>query len=122
MSGGNFAVDIVGNKYNRLTVIAKDQTIDARARWKCRCECGNEVVVRGIDLRNDTSKSCGCLRRDSAKKARPRPITINGETMILNRWLERLYCHYSTMQRRAKRNNTTIEEEVIKEYNSRNWD
>ena len=28
--------------------------------WRCRCDCGNEVVVREICLKNGHTTSCGC--------------------------------------------------------------
>lgn len=36
--------------------------------WKCRCECGNECVVRGTKLKNQQTQSCGCLSRDRARE------------------------------------------------------
>lgn len=29
-------------------------------RYLCECECGKETIVLGINLRNGTTKSCGC--------------------------------------------------------------
>ena len=29
--------------------------------WNCQCECGNTCVVSGQNLRNGSTKSCGCL-------------------------------------------------------------
>jgi hypothetical protein len=34
----------------------------------CRCQCGVERRVRAINLRNGSSKSCGCLSVDTATK------------------------------------------------------
>lgn len=31
------------------------------AYWKCKCHCGNEFIVRGADLSNGHTKSCGCI-------------------------------------------------------------
>lgn len=30
--------------------------------WKCRCDCGNIVEVRGTSLKNGNTKSCGCKK------------------------------------------------------------
>lgn len=35
------------------------------ARWHCRCDCGNECDVDGINLRNGTVQSCGCKKFES---------------------------------------------------------
>lgn len=36
--------------------------------WKCICDCGNELIVRGHNLGRSTN-SCGCLRLEKLKKA-----------------------------------------------------
>lgn len=30
-------------------------------RWQCRCDCGNELVMRAPSLNQGRTKSCGCL-------------------------------------------------------------
>lgn len=62
--------DHTGEKFGRLTVIgpADDIVSDAgyhTAVWKCKCDCGNLVNVRGKCLTQGVTKSCGCLQRDS---------------------------------------------------------
>jgi len=32
--------------------------------WLCRCECGSERVINGIVLRDERSRSCGCLKSE----------------------------------------------------------
>ena len=56
-------IDITGKQFDRLTVL-KRTTSDQRgeARWICRCECGNETIVLGSNLRSGKTRSCGCLR------------------------------------------------------------
>ena len=54
----------IGNVYGRLTVLERAEKPQGRpkgAYWLCQCECGNKKVVRGADLRNGGTKSCGCL-------------------------------------------------------------
>ena len=36
---------------------------NTKAYWLCRCECGNEKVIYGNNLRSGRTKSCGCSRR-----------------------------------------------------------
>lgn len=59
---GRKAVDITGQRFGHLTVIKKSEkkTKDQKAWWVCRCDCGNENVVRGECLRLGRTKSCGC--------------------------------------------------------------
>ena len=33
--------------------------------WHCKCECGNEIDVRGTNLKNNHTTSCGCTRKVS---------------------------------------------------------
>lgn len=54
--------DETGNIYGKLTVIAFIGLRNNNARWFCRCECGNEVDVRGAMLRYGSHQSCGCTR------------------------------------------------------------
>ena len=52
--------DEMGNKYSHLLVIERAPNQGTRAMWKCLCDCGNTVIVRGTELRNERQKSCGC--------------------------------------------------------------
>lgn len=67
--------DEEGKKYGRLTVIEQSskKTQSRAIYWICQCECGNIVEVKGTDLRNGKTKSCGCL----AQESRGQSILIN---------------------------------------------
>lgn len=54
-------MDLIGKKYGKLTVVAESpKRQQGYICWICSCECGNECVVKGIDLRNRAKQSCGC--------------------------------------------------------------
>lgn len=79
MPSGKFAKDIVGERYSRLTVIARapNKVYGSRhqlAMWECLCDCGGKVTVSGADLRNGHTKSCGCLQADRARASQ----TVHG--------------------------------------------
>jgi len=57
--------DIAGQRFGRLTAIAAVEKRHHRWYWRCQCDCGQETVVCGNDLRNGKTKSCGCLMRES---------------------------------------------------------
>lgn len=58
-------LDLVGQRFGRLTVIAKtDQRCGRNICWLCQCDCGNEIIVIGFNLKRGTTKSCGCLREE----------------------------------------------------------
>lgn len=61
-------IDIIGNRYGRLTVRSEvaDRTKCGEVKYLCVCDCGNETVVSGTSLRNGSTKSCGCFLRESA--------------------------------------------------------
>ena len=62
---GRKAIDLTGQKFNRLTVLERDTTKKSKnACWICQCECGNIVSVQGTHLKNESTKSCGCLQRE----------------------------------------------------------
>ena len=54
--------DITGNKYGKLTVISSVGSRHKKIYWLCQCECGNKTEVSGVSLRNNNTKSCGCLK------------------------------------------------------------
>ena len=54
-------VDLTGQRYGKLTVIAPAENVGGRTAWLCRCDCGRETVARTHRLRNGHTVSCGCL-------------------------------------------------------------
>ena len=63
------AIDLTGKEFGRLTVIEKrGSDKHGNAMWLCKCECGNEVIVRSSNLRNGNTVSCGCYNRDKIKE------------------------------------------------------
>ena len=73
-------LELVGQKFNRLTVIKEGEPKKyydkssgryiTRSMWWCKCDCGNEdlVLVSGTSLKNGKTKSCGCLRDEVSGK------------------------------------------------------
>lgn len=61
--------DYTGIKSGRLTVIGFDhKTPTNHVYVKCKCECGNEVVVRASCILRKTTQSCGCLKKDKNRE------------------------------------------------------
>lgn len=58
--------DLTGKKFERLTVIRKDE--DRKNHWICKCDCGKIVSVLDFYLIHGKTKSCGCYRADRARK------------------------------------------------------
>ena len=64
VNSSRFTKDEVGKVYGRLSVLEYDSNHGNEAWWKCQCECGNIVSVRGADLRSGNTKSCGCVKSE----------------------------------------------------------
>jgi hypothetical protein len=63
MSHQRKIIDLTGQKFGRLTVIARaDNSKYGNARWCCKCACGGEAIVVSNNLRRGQTKSCGCLQ------------------------------------------------------------
>jgi hypothetical protein len=83
-TGAATAIDMVGRVIGRLTVLERAGSEQlygdmSAALWRCRCRCGNEVVLPGERLRRRNGpRSCGCLRRELglAKLERARAARI----------------------------------------------
>lgn len=55
---------MINKKFNYLTVVEYIGNINHRKFYKCICDCGKETKASGTKLRNNKTKSCGCLLRD----------------------------------------------------------
>lgn len=57
----NNLVDLTGKVFGHLTVLRRDESVTGgKAKWICRCICGNTVSVFSSSLRSGKTKSCGC--------------------------------------------------------------
>lgn len=59
--GENNFLDLTGNKYGRLTVLERAENIGRYVAFKCKCECGNIVIVKAGQLQRGYTSSCGCI-------------------------------------------------------------
>lgn len=55
--------DYVGKRFGRLTVIEYAGKENGLHRWRCRCDCGNEIIAGQTRLQSGQTKSCGCHLR-----------------------------------------------------------
>ena len=65
-------IDMTGKRFGRLIVLRRDTYPSEEAYWVCQCDCGNVVSVRGSNLRQGVTRSCGCLRVEHAAEMRRR--------------------------------------------------
>jgi hypothetical protein len=63
------ANDLSGQRFGRLTAESRAENMgegrSAKARWNCRCECGNVTVVFAHALKSGNTTSCGCLKQET---------------------------------------------------------
>lgn len=67
--------DISNQKIGYLTAIVPIRDYDNRISWRCRCDCGKEIVVNGSNLRCGKVKSCGCKRKELVGKSNTKDKT-----------------------------------------------
>lgn len=53
-------LNLTGQQYGRLTVLAPAENIGSRTAWLCQCQCGKRTVVKTYHLRSGHVTSCGC--------------------------------------------------------------
>lgn len=59
-------LELTGQRFGSLTVLGPADNIGIRTAWRCQCDCGRVVDVRTRGLRGGYTKSCGCLKPDTA--------------------------------------------------------
>ena len=55
-------LDLTGQKFGMLTVICTAPNIKTKTAWLCRCDCGEERIVRTKDLRAGKVSNCGSCK------------------------------------------------------------
>lgn len=53
---------MIGEKFGKLLVLSKENSDRYGFNYKCKCDCGEEKIIRGSKLKSKEIKSCGCLR------------------------------------------------------------
>lgn len=86
-------LNLVGQRFGKLTVLNFEGSHRGHPVWSCGCDCGKIVkTVRGTALITENTKSCGCLRLES--------ITIHGASKT------RLFIIWSGMLQRCRYKNS----------------
>ena len=82
--------NLKNQRFGRLVAIEKVNETGA-ARWFCKCDCGNELVVPSNNLIRKNTLSCGCYQKDRTSEAK----RIHGDRHT------RLYTIWVDMRRRC---------------------
>lgn len=64
--------NIEGEFFGKFTVLRRGENRvepsgKTKVYWLCKCECGSEKEIEASSLREGTSKSCGCVKKENAK-------------------------------------------------------
>jgi hypothetical protein len=57
-------LDLTGQRFGRLTVISFSHQNKGKSYWKCKCDCGNEVIIYANHLKTLHTQSCGCYQQE----------------------------------------------------------
>ena len=61
--------NLIGRKFGRLLPIEYvGKTSWGNARWLCKCDCGNEIIVSAGHLKSEHTRSCGCWALEERSK------------------------------------------------------
>lgn len=75
-------LDLRGQRYGKLTVLAPAENVRNRTAWLCRCDCGRETVVQTNRLRSGHTTSCGCMAPAAREEAGPLGLTYIDGTCV----------------------------------------
>lgn len=89
----NGFIDLTDQRFGRLVAIERHSRKGRVTMWLCKCDCGNKKIVRGTDLRNGHTQSCGCLHKEA--------VTKHGSTRNHGTIRSRLYVVWIDMKARC---------------------
>lgn len=58
--------DFIGKRFGNLTIIEFGGWRNSERFWKCRCDCGLELIIQGENMERGKIKSCGCMNNPSS--------------------------------------------------------
>lgn len=87
-----------GDKFGRLTAV-RFSHCNKSSYWLFKCSCGNEKVIRLANVKNGSTKSCGCLCKETMSK-------LGKASVVHNMSGTRTYGSWRSMKRRCLNKNT----------------
>lgn len=64
-----FRGNLVGQRFGRLLVLEQLADKNGYTQFKCKCDCGNEKIASGSNLKFGNTQSCGCLHKEAMQKS-----------------------------------------------------
>lgn len=86
--GKSLTIDLVGKRFGRLVVTGFSHYSEDKKRtyWKCKCDCGKEIITRADSLKNGHTNSCGCYNKDIVSESKPSVIHNLSNTRLFHIW------------------------------------
>lgn len=114
-------LNLTGQVFGHLEVMGEaSMGVTGATMWRCRCDCGNEVVVMGTSLKNGNTKSCGCTR----KKNGGRPSAADKKYLWASEMTEKEKDSLLTLRQYLMYNGVQFNEQGFiskgRQYNARN--
>ena len=84
---GRPILDIKGKRFYRLVAIERANVDSDKHHvfWKCKCDCGNEIIVRKDSLLSGHAKSCGCYLKERYKDGHSKTHG-KSKTSLYHKW------------------------------------
>lgn len=61
-------IDLTGQRFGKLVVLERLANYKRKQTYyKCKCDCGNEVITNSSKLRDGKKTSCGCEYKNKQK-------------------------------------------------------
>jgi hypothetical protein len=60
--------NLAGERFGRLLAVERAGKRGSRYVWLCSCDCGGVATVVVSELTSGSTRSCGCLRAESARR------------------------------------------------------
>lgn len=99
---GNY-IDLTGQRFGRLLVLRRVGSKGKSPTWYCICDCGNEKIATTTNLKSGATKSCGCLRLETAEINRSTQITHGkSKTKLYRVWFDIKRRCYNTKRENYK--------------------
>lgn len=80
-------VPMLDRRFGRLVVVAESGRIRKEVAWRCRCECGKEIISAGFNLRSGNTTSCGCRVDEVRKTLTFKPRHGMSDSRIHRSWI-----------------------------------
>ena len=72
-------IDLVGQRFGKLQVMARAGRAHGYAAWECQCDCGGSKIVASTNLQKGSTTSCGCKQKHDLTDRRFGKLLVIGE-------------------------------------------